>query len=199
MALGGSFHAENPFSTRHVRPGALPFLFPPGQDAEGLVETLRARGWQGAIVGPHGSGKSALVAALVRALEQAGRKAILIELHDGQRRLPIDLRRVDARASAVVIVDGYEQLSHWNRWRLRRQCRRRDFGLLVTSHQPTSLPLLFRTSTNAALAQEIVRLLLGGQTDFVEADDLAERLECHGGNLRELLFELYDVYEQRGA
>lgn len=34
---------SNPFSTRFVRPGALPFLFPPGLDAPGLVQALASR------------------------------------------------------------------------------------------------------------------------------------------------------------
>ena len=57
--------ADNPFSTRYTRPGAIPFRFPPGTSADGLVEQLRRQQWRGAIVGPHGSGKSSLVAALV--------------------------------------------------------------------------------------------------------------------------------------
>lgn len=195
---GGFPQAENPFSTRHIRPSALPHRFPPGQTAQGLVELLRALGWQGEIVGPHGSGKSSLLCAIIPALAGAGRHAFLIELHDGQRRLPVDLRRVeDLTQDTVVVVDGYEQLSSFSRWRLRRFCRRRRLGLLVTSHQPTGLPLLCRTSVAPALAGEIVRVLLAGRNELVDADELARRLDAHRGNLRELLFELYDVYERR--
>ena len=32
--------SENPFCTRRVRPGAIPFLFPPDQTAEALIERL---------------------------------------------------------------------------------------------------------------------------------------------------------------
>jgi len=209
--------ADNPFSTRYTRPGAIPFRFPPGSDADKLVEQLRCQGWRGAIVGPHGSGKSSLLAALIPAIRRAGKEVLLVELHDGQRRLPVDLEKgsgvfvcqADSAAqvgsqtktpdpfSGVVIVDGYEQLSWWNRLRLRGVARRRRFGLLVTSHAPTSLPLLFRTATSLELAQAIVRSLLAGRPELVSPEQLAQRFELRQGDLRELLFDLYDLYEQR--
>ena len=170
----GPSRTENPFSTRHIRPGALPYLFPSGCDARHLIERLRDQEWRGEIVGPHGSGKSSLIASLVPAAHEAGRKTLLLELHDGQRRLPVDLRRVDAPAgSMLVIVDGYEQLSAWNRWRLRRLCRQRGLGILVTSHTATGLPRLFSTSVDASLAQAVVRLLLDGRPELTDADELA--------------------------
>ena len=54
----------NPFATRHVRPGAIPFHFPAETSAAQLVARLRELNWRGAIVGPHGSGKSTLLVAL---------------------------------------------------------------------------------------------------------------------------------------
>ncbi len=62
---------SNPFSTRFVRPGALAYRFPPGESAATLVERLAASGWRGQIVGPHGSGKSTLVAALGETLPRS--------------------------------------------------------------------------------------------------------------------------------
>lgn len=189
---------ENPFSTRHTRPGAIPFFFPPGQSAGQLVESLRSNQWRGEIVGPHGSGKSTLLCALIPDLRNAGRNTLLIELHDGQRRLPVDLRRTDGLTeNTVVIVDGYEQLSLWSRVRLKRFCRRRGLGLVVTSHKSAGMPLLFHTAPRVTLAEDVVRFLLRGQPGLVDSGDLAQRFDRHRGDLRELLFELYDLFEQR--
>jgi len=189
---------ENPFCTRRIRPGAIPYLFPAGQTAESLVAQLRDAGWRGQIVGAHGSGKSALLAALIPAIEQAGRSTLLIELHDAQRRLPIDLGR-DPRLAPplVVIVDGYEQLSRWSRFQLNRCCRKRGLGLLATSHCPVGLPDLARTLASPGLAEQIVGELLRGRQWPLNAAELRECYRRHGGDLRELLFELYDLYEQR--
>lgn len=193
---------ENPFSTSRVRPGAIPYVFPSGEGVEGLLERLRGNDWWGEIVGKHGSGKSALLATLISAAERAGKRSLLIELHDGARRLPLDLPRMRGLGQGLlVIVDGYEQLSHWSRWRLKRFCRQRRLGLVVSSHAPVGLPHLFSTSTSAELAQTIVDQLLGTERSRLPADEVERRFAAHQGDLRELLFDLYDQYEKqsRGA
>ena len=190
--------AENPFSTSRIRPGAIPYVFPPEENADRLVERLQQNGWWGQIVGGHGSGKSALLATLIPAIERAAGQILLIELHDGARRLPVDLRRLlGLKAGAVVIVDGYEQLAHWSRWRLKRDCRQRRLGLLVTAHAPVGLPELFRTSTSVELAHAIVDRLLEAGRSRIPADELQHLFAVHGGDLRELLFALYDQHEQQ--
>ncbi len=189
---------ENPFCSRQVRPGGIPYLFSSGQDAADLVDRLRRNGWWGQVVGPHGSGKSALLAALMPAIERAGRRPLLVELHDGQRRLPLELKSgPDPDRATVLIVDGYEQLGYWQRFRLKRFCRRSGPGLLVTVHAPAGLPDLFRTSANLELAQQVVGQLQRNHPAHVAAEDVAERFAQYGDNLRELLFDLYDLYEQR--
>ena len=190
--------SENPFCSRRVRPGGIPYLFAPGESAAELVDRLRDSGWWGQIVGPHGSGKSALLAALMPAIEAAGRRTVLIELHDGQRQMPPDFRRrLDAGCPTVLIVDGYEQLSLWQRLRLRRFCRRGGMGLLLTAHAPVGLPDLCHTSVTPELAQQIVERLQRGHPPRIAAADVAERFACQSGDLRETLFDLYDLYEER--
>ncbi len=189
---------DNPFSTCRTRPGALPFQLPPGLSPEHLVERLRDNGWRGQIAGPHGSGKSALVASLIPAVERAGRQVLLIELHDAERRLPVDLRQVPALGPAsLVIVDGCEQLARWNRFRLKRVCRRLGCGLLATCHRSLGLPELFRTSPSPEIACRIVERLLGDEQGLIAPEEVRQRFAVRQGDLRELLFDLYDVYEER--
>ena len=48
------------------------------------------------------------------------------------------------------------------------------------------------------LAEKNPRIfLITGDLGFGVLTQFAERFPRHGGNLRELLFELYDLYEQR--
>lgn len=188
----------NPFSSRHVRPGAVPFLFPDGTTAASLIERLRVAGWRGQIVGPHGSGKSALVAALVPAVEESGRRAVLFELHDGQRRMPEQFPPPDAvEGQCVVIVDGYEQLSPWNRFRLRRTCESLGLGLVATAHRPVGFPDLFRLAPDVSVAQRIVGWLVRNGRVAVAPEEVAASYAAHQGDLREMLFDLYDLYERR--
>jgi ABC-type branched-subunit amino acid transport system ATPase component len=192
---------ENPFCTRRIRPGAVPFCFPSGVDIDKLLDRLRRNQWRGEIVGPHGSGKSTLLASILKALEQAGPQAVCFELHDGQRSLPRDWRRKTMTAAlsrpAIVVVDGYEQLSLWSRFCLKSHCRRRHLGLLVTSHAATGLPEIYRTSASLDMALQIVEQLMQKEHITIPANVVADSLARHGADIRELLFYLYDFFEQQ--
>jgi hypothetical protein len=190
--------SRNPFSTRNVRPGVLPFLFPAGTTAADLVARLRRNGWWGQIVGPHGCGKTTLLRALLPALQTAGRTIRLIELHAGDR-LPVSHAERDRwDETTLVVVDGYEQLGWLARRWLRRSCRRRRSGLLVTTHRPTGLPDLWDAAMTLELAQTLTRSLLDpADSTPIRADDVAQAFQQCQGNLRETWFCLYDVYESR--
>lgn len=190
--------AENPFSASRVRPGAMPFLFSDQPPLDRLLEHLQASGYWGQIVGPHGSGKSALLAALKAGLESSGLEVRYIELHAGQRRLPTNLRKLASAAKiSVIIVDGYEQLSWLARMWLKRFCRRRKLGLLVSTHHPAGLTTLATLRPSLPLAQKIVAQLQQGYPELVLPADVAACFAATYGNLRETLFALYDIYEQR--
>ena len=190
--------AGNPFATRWVRPGALPFLFGPRQSAAQFVEQLRAYNWRGQIVGPHGSGKSTLLHALRPGLERAGREIVTFSLAGGQQSLDVlAAQRREWTTATLVVVDGFEQLSCWNRLRVKRQCLRAGAGLLVTTHRDVGLPTIVETAVKLETAQAIAAQLLTGREGLVTPADVAERFAKHGGNLRETLFELYDLVERR--
>jgi len=195
---GGPPAVGNPFSTRPTRPGALSYLFSPGETPETILSRLESQGWWGEIVGPHGSGKSTLLATLVGALQDSGRRPITFAMHDRQRSLPVDLEaRADLDAARLIVVDGYEQLGRWNRLRLKRLCRRRGWGLLVTVHASVGLPRLCETAVSVELAQRVVeQLLTASGRPPLASDQIARSYEHAGGNLREMLFDLYDLFER---
>lgn len=189
----------NPFIAQCIRPGAIDFIFPPGVTKEQLVDKLRANRWRGAIIGAHGSGKSTLMHALRPALEAAGRPVVLFELHDGERRLPTSLRAAGVAPGGMVLVDGYEQLSWWSKLLLLWVCGRLRCGLLVTAHRLVALPTLWVTQTSEELAVAVVRKLATVEhgDSVVTADEIARAFVSHDGNIREMLFGLYDLYRQR--
>jgi hypothetical protein len=189
---------RNPFSATRFAPDRGDFLFPAGQSAAGLLERLCTAGWRGQIVGPHGSGKSTLLAALLAAAGLSGRRSLAVALRDGQRRLPREFLTA-ARSGPIdlLAVDGYEQLGRWHRFLLGRLCRRRRLGLVVTSHRPLGLPELFRTAVDPALAWHVVQRLQAGFPPLVTFADVTDRLAEHGGDLRETLFDLYDLFARR--
>jgi hypothetical protein len=184
----------NPFASKFLRPGVVPFLFADGTDAGALVQRLIASGWWGQIVGCHGSGKSTLLVTLMPAVQHAGRQPILVTLHQGQRTMPALTSPLSA--GTLLIVDGYEQLSWWSKWMLKRRCRRAGSGLLVTSHRDAGLPTLYKTSTNLPLLSQISDQLLRNTEGKIASEDLQQAFATSGGNLREALFLLYDIYQQ---
>ena len=121
-------------------------------------------------------------------LEAAGRKVLLIELHDGQRTLPAEVERLRFDAAMQLVIDGYEQLSRWQRLRIKRRCRLAGCGLLVTAHVSVGLPDLYRTQADLETAHRIVQALLGDDRTAIRPDEIERCFHEHRGNLREMLF-----------
>ena len=188
----------NPFSTTFVRPGAVPFLFPAGVGIADLVAQLRTQDWWGQIIGPHGTGKSTLLAALMPALAAAGREPLWYAFRDGVISLPgFRADQLGLHAGAILVIDGYEQLSSWQRWRLCRACRRSGCGLVVTVHTQVGLPGLYHTNVDADMARRVLSHLNREGTADVSPEDLIQCLTIRKGNLREALFDLYDLHERQ--
>src|SRR5688572_22171912 len=82
--MEGTMLATNPFASHRVCPGAVAFVFRPGESAAQLVERLRASDWFGQVIGPHGTGKSTLLAALSPALRAAGRDVSVVRFQGGK-------------------------------------------------------------------------------------------------------------------
>jgi hypothetical protein len=164
-----------------------------------MVQQLREHNWHGQIVGPHGSGKSTLVAALLPALKAAGRMILKV----GDQRPEVGRQRSEIRteptldAATQVIVDGFEQLSWWARRKMIQDCRRQGAGLLVTTHKDMALPTLFRTEPSLDQTRAVVgRLIPAGDRTIVD-DDIARAYAAAKGDIRETLFKLFDVYQER--
>jgi len=208
----------NPFAAARLRPGCIPYLFSPGDDLAALVARLAANHGQGQIVGPHGSGKSTLLAMLAAELSARGHRLVRIELRDGQRRLLRDWQPATDQASlarnesstfgvqnssaieqylpaTLIFVDGYEQLGWLARWRLWRRCRQAGWGLVVTSHGPAGWPTLATTRVDLTTAQAVVDSLAAGAAGKPSSAEVSDAFARCGGNLREMLFDLYDRYE----
>lgn len=195
---------ENPFSTRYLRPDAREYLFPDGGDVEALVARLREFAWWGQITGGHGCGKSTLVQTLLPGLRAAGRA---IEFRAFRRRAAFEPKRpwfdgwprvpsIAWTRQTQMVIDGYEQLGWWTRIRLKRLCRQRGAGLLVTAHGDYGLPQLWHAPSSLELTRRIAQRLLGGRdAAWLAGVPLDALFELHRGNVREVLFELYDLYE----
>ncbi len=190
MSRVGQLPRVNPFSTRFVQPGAVPFRFFTHSGLAELVSQLEATDGWGEIIGPHGSGKSTLLATLLPALTAWPVRHI--HLNTSYRTLPADLFDPPKRGS-LLVIDGFEQLGPLTRFQVKRHCRQQKCGLLVTAHRSMGFPLLCRTDVTPEAAAELIAGLVPPGGEWVlDGFDIAARLRHHRGSLREVLFELYD-------
>ncbi|HWB01191.1 MAG TPA: hypothetical protein VG713_22030, partial [Pirellulales bacterium] len=177
------------------------------ESVDRLIANFWSSGGRGQIVGAHGSGKSTLLRAMLGRFEESGHATVLIELHSHQRRLPM-LPRLPASPGRppVVAIDGFEQLGAYSSWRVARWCKRRNHGLLLTTHRRHAmpfallgvrLPVLYHTRPTLALVHEIVRALVDDRDNRINSVDVEQSLAQHPGDVRETLFRLYELYEAR--
>ena len=184
---------DNPFNVQKLR--GIRYRFS-GQTWDGLLESLATLHWRAAIVGPHGHGKTTLLEDLMPRLEARGFRIRSVMLHTGDRRLGREQRDLLFRNLGprdILCVDGAEQLGRWS-WLALRLRSRAAGGLLITSHRAGLLPTLVDCETTPELLAGIVRDLLGGAGEGVDPVEMWVR---HGGNVREALWELYDVWGRR--
>jgi energy-coupling factor transporter ATP-binding protein EcfA2 len=183
---------DNPFATCWTRPSGVGYRFALGHSAEGLVEQLTRQRWVGQIVGPHGSGKSTLLRSLAPVIAATGRAISHWTVGDGFSAL-----RNSFRPNGVVLLDGWEQLSVWRRVWLHILRRFQRCGLVVTTHSPAALPLLMELQPSVSDTLRLFNELTAHAEPLVTSDDVVASYHRCRGNVREVWFELYDVYELR--
>lgn len=212
----------NPFRARNITPGRLPYFFPPGHDIDQLVERFLADGMRSQIIGPHGTGKTTLLHAMVDALRRRQVQALsytvnahfkspkgwtagsLKELRNGITRLHLQLPNPQDRRRFLAI-DGFETASRWDRWRFFPAIRKADWGLLVTTHRDVGLPVLWETNVTKLTAQQVTNAIYQLESESGDANVepgvpdavLESLLANHSGDLREVLFSLYDWHANK--
>lgn len=190
--------APNPFATRHTQPGCVPPLDAAGRPADlaGLLSRLREHGGCGAIVGPHGSGKTNLLAHLAQALAGDGGSLGPLRIRSAGDAIRILRAIFSTAAGTVVCLDSWEQAGPVVRFVMRAAAAWRGCGLLVTSHAATTLPTLVTCRPSPEILTAIVATLpaAGGGITHADIDDAFER---SAGNVRDALADLYDRFESR--
>ncbi len=126
--------------------------------------------------------------------------------HQLRKTCPASMRirwdLLQGQADRVLVLDGYEQLSIFARFRLLAAQKRHRYGVLITSHRPTWFPTISNLTITPELAIEIIQEILSeSEVNFAppNSTNVATMLDRHRGNMRELLMELYDQFEAEQA
>ena len=201
MDVGHTIHRPNPFATRYVASARLVPRDEQGGilDLASLVARLDALGGSGAIVGPHGTGKSTVLSHLGDSIAAGKRPVGRVRLRS-RRDIPAAVRSVrDASRGGLVCIDSWELLGFASRAVVRGLARARGVGLLVTSHGPAGLPTLVSCRGTRALLGALVGELPDHDQWFgttIVAADLEAAIEAANGDVRQALDRLYDRFEQ---
>jgi hypothetical protein len=67
---------------------------------------------------------------------------------------------------------------------------------VVTAHDSVGLPSLYATRVDVTLATRVVAALIGDD-ELLAGVDFGAMLRARAGDLRAVLFDLYDVHESR--
>lgn len=201
----------NPFSTRFTRPGSIAFI-----DNADLMESasrrFRSHQFLGQIVGPHGCGKTTLSLAIQAQLQSCFRSARHVTWRRSKRWLcQTELPRVtdhpsrrgnqharigaDADSESILlVVDGVESVSLFQRYALIAACRNHGNGLLLTTHRP--LPGIPTIATLQPSCDQFLRIVEQLAPHFrLDPNELKLAFHHNGGNIREALMDLYDRFE----
>ncbi|MCG8584062.1 MAG: AAA family ATPase [Pirellulales bacterium] len=185
---------DNPFAVDRVL--RVRYHFAKGSIEE-LCTRLESANWCGAIVGPHGTGKTTLLEDLADHLRRQGwrvRGARLTTERPSFDRSSLKRLFADAGPRDIIALDGAEQLSRFA-WRRFQRRARGAGGLIITSHRAGLLPTIRNATTSLETLNYVVEQLVPAPSHAVR--DEAQRLFAeHGGNIRDVIRSLYDAWAQ---
>lgn len=180
---------DNPFRVQRL--DALGFV-EACVTVDGVMRKLAERRYRGAIVGPHGTGKTTLLREIGDRLIGMGLSPMPLFMNSEDRgTLPRSWRSAFRTAGHgdALLLDGYDLLPFWARAKLLYATGGAS-AVIVTTHRRCALRTIARTHSSPALLQQLV-------TQLTDAE-AADRIDCeslwhqHGGNLRDALRTLYD-------
>ncbi len=199
--MSSSFPTRNPFSTRHIQPGGIPYLFPEGES----IETLAAKGTTPGkcylIVGEHGSGKSSLLQSLAEYLRRQNPEAKLEVLMLQPHAKPVRTLWNSVwnwRSKESVLIDGFEQIPFPLRYGILALISILKLRCYGTSHRDyPGCVTIWRTKIDSEIERRVLDKLLesspAGTVDkILQSEEWQQSRSRQKQNLRESLFDMYD-------
>ncbi|MBN2138232.1 MAG: hypothetical protein JW720_10525 [Sedimentisphaerales bacterium] len=186
---------DNPFSVERIekiryRPLHTTF--------DSLLLRLEELDYRAAITGPQGAGKTTLLEDIRDHLDRTGRKTAAIFINDMSPLTRPARKRFLASLTGreIVFIDGADSLNTLTWLAFKRAILKRAAGLVITAHQPTSLPSLIECATTVDLFRSIVADLLPEDVRL-DSQTIDRAFERHAPNIRIALRQLYDTCAER--
>jgi len=184
---------SNPFSSHRVAPGAIAYLFEEGESADGMLARLDRAPAVLELVGIHGAGKSTLLHTLRGAAESRGAICVCFRARRDEPRLPWSWRW-KLRGAAYCFIDGGEVIRPRQLAALIRACTARGIKAVLTAHVHLGHGEPFNVQPRAEALAKVATELTRSAAHNPAAMEV--RLRDAGGSAREVLFRLYDEWEE---
>lgn len=194
---------QNPFSTRFIRPGAIPWLST-STSLSSLLLRLCSIDNRAIICGPHGSGKSTILSHLVSIAKRQGLNVHCLRISSWLDVIGvIRLFATIHPKQSLVAIDSWELLGFLG-WFLCQIADFRGVCVILTVHEVpwwNRWPVLLHMEADAKTFHQLVHKLMAKSSrskniKFSRAM-LHDVLQRNSGNFREAFFELYDHYERQ--
>lgn len=190
---------DNPFRSHRIE--SLDYRFP-GFCWHSAAAGLQQMNWRGAILGPHGTGKTTLLIGLHKYLSiqpnmPSSQLWFVPRDRTEQTRDWVHLRS-QVKSPEVLLIDGIERLS-WSRRQelLGRQLFWRGnpvstYSIIATTHRRLGLPIWRRCQADDQVLESLLHELQPQATAELLA--IARRLlKRNGGNVRSVFWQLYEL------
>lgn len=192
----------NPFETRWIRPDSVDFLCSGKSQLSDLLELLLKATQPCELIGDHGIGKTTLAYNLLQQARDNGIESQIIRCgKDGES---VDWQQ-QFQFNRLLILDEFEQLSVWQRRKVKQLARKTKTATLIIAHQTQGLPALLSTPATQSLLSNLTALkslvrqlqIQAQQPQLILDQDVEELFDKFEGNSRDILFTCYDLFEQR--
>ena len=217
--------ASNPFATKFVTAGRLDFVGLTDEKLDQIATTLIQQNGYGQIVGRHGVGKTTLTFELerrvarlcacdkaiqffrktvgprgeIRTAKAANRAGVTGSVVGGNY-LNDEKNPANRPAKVVLVLDGVDRLSWFQRLALIKSCQQKRIGLLITSHRRVwGLPVLVELESCFTQFKSVFETLTYGKQFQLSTERLHEIFTENDGDIREALMSCYDVFEASRA